>query len=208
MNDLLDDTMRESHRTLREELEASATAARGDAKCGEILQKTDALLIDLCRHVSAVCDVVLPSVGREVPNGSRLVRAYVRQAKDLERAAARTKGRLYGASGDARVPWQQVWADLDTEFDRLLVIETELTVAMAGATSPESSRALAARLRATQLTGPTRPHPNSPHTGRFAHLVRRIWIMADRAWDSAEARIVPGAVRAVKRVPRVAPEKA
>ncbi|MEG9227341.1 hypothetical protein [Aeromicrobium sp. Sec7.5] len=204
MADLLDDVLRESHRSLAERLETSSVALRGDAKCGEIRQRTDAFLIEMCRHVSAVCDVILPAVREQVPNGGQRVRAYVEQVKRFERSAARTKGRLYGASRDVQVPWERVWVELGTEFDRMLAVEADLIAEAVAVCSADDNVRLASRLRATRLTGPTRPHPHSPHTGRLAHVVRRIWILADAAWDSAEARTVPGAVRAAKHPPKAA----
>lgn len=208
MGDLLGDVIRESHRSLAERLETSSAALRGDAKCGEVMQKTDAFLIEMCRHVSAVCDVVLPAVRQRVPDGGQRVRAYVQQVKSFERSAARTKGRLYGASRDAHVPWQRMWVELGTEFDRVLAVEADLIAEVVVVCTADDSRLLASRLRATRLIGPTRPHPNSPHTGRFARAARRVWILADAAWDSAEARIVPGAVRTAKHPPRAALTKA
>lgn len=204
MGDLLDDVIRESHRSLAERLETSSVALRGDATCGEVRQRIDAFLIETCRHVSAVCDVVLPAVREKVPNGGQRVRAYVDQAKHFELSAARTKGRLYGASRDAHVPWGRVWAELGAEFDRMLAVEADLIAEVIALCTADESRVLASRVRETRLIGPTRPHPHSPHIGRLAHVVRRIWMLADAAWDSAEARTVPGAVRVVKRPPGAA----
>ena len=130
MGDLLNDVIRESHRSLAERLESSSAALRGDATCGEVRQRTDAFLIEMCRHVSAVCDVVLPAVRERVPNGARRVRSYVEQVKRFERSAARTKGRLYGASRDAHVPWERVWVELGTEFDRMVAVEADLIAAL------------------------------------------------------------------------------
>ncbi len=200
----LDEVIRESHRSLAERLETSSAALRGDAECGEIRQRADAFLIEMCRHVSAVCDVVLPAVRDRVPNGGQRVKAYVEQVKRFERSAARTKGRLYGASRDAHAPWEQVWVELGAEFDRMLAVEADLIADVVTVCSADDNVLLASRLRAARLTGPTRPHPHSPHTGRLAHVVRRIWIMADAAWDSAEARTVPGAVRIAKHPPKAA----
>lgn len=207
MGDLLNDVIRESHRSLAERLESSSVALRGDATCGEVRQRTDAFLIEMCRHVSAVCDVVLPAVRERVPNGALRVRSYVEQVKRFERSAARTKGRLYGASRDAHVPWERVWVELGTEFDRMVAVEADLIADAVAVCSVDDNVLLASRLHAARRTGPTRPHPHSPHTGRLAHLVRRIWIVADAAWDSAEARTVPGAVRTAKHPPRAAVTK-
>lgn len=197
MNDLQIETRR-SHAELEERFDASAAAVLGDAQCGEVVQKTDALLIAACRHVSVMCDVILPVARRELPGGRDRAKEYVAQVRRLERSTGRAKGRLYGASQSMSLSWTQVWADLRTQLDGLFDLETRMVDDLAASGDARGGTALAARLRAEEPKGPTRPHPSSPHSGRLAHLARRVWVSADRAWDRAEARIVAGDVKVVR----------
>src|SRR5262249_22184200 len=59
---------------------------------------------------------------------------------------------------------------------------------------PAKVDGLARQIFDAETHGPTRPHPNSPHTGIFGLAARRIWAFADRIWDTAEGRGVPGPV--------------
>jgi len=54
---------------------------------------------------------------------------------------------------------------------------------------------LARQVFVAEIHGPTRPHPNTPHTGLLGLGARRIWAMADRFWDNAEGRVIPEPIR-------------
>ncbi len=200
MRDPLREAVRRSHRALNKQLQESADSIHGQAACGEVVQKTDAFLIDVSRHVSAVCDVVLPATRIHVPNSRDRIKEYVRAARGLERAVAQSKGRLYGASNAIHLPWARVSSELRAHFAVLLILESALILELSKASGSKTSSGLARRLKDVELTSPTRPHPNSPHTGRLAHVTRRLWMHADAFWDTVEARIVTRAAEPARKV--------
>lgn len=203
MNDPMHEAMVRSHRSLGDEIDASAAAARGHAPRGEVIQKTDAFLIHACRHVSSVCTVILPAARRHLPDGKRRVKEYVHQLRRLERAIAQAKGRLYGQSRATHVTWAQTWAALGAEFVLLMSIERLLVGDLSRAIDPQAGGSIASRLAPAEAASPTRAHPNSPHTGPFAAATRRLWTKADAFWDDAEGRIVSRAAKIIKRPARL-----
>ena len=98
MRDPLLTALSGSHRSLEHQLAAVDRAVKERESTRVVVQTTDAFMIHACRHVSAMCAVVLPILRRELPDGRRRVRLYIRQAKRLERSMAQAKRRLYGAT--------------------------------------------------------------------------------------------------------------
>lgn len=198
MENTLNEAIMIAHDELLEDRETASAAARARLGRREIVQKTDAFLVHVCRHVSAMCDVILPAVRTQLPDGKERVHEYVQQCRRLERAASVTKRRLYGDSRTIALSWTEVWNDLSQEFDRLDAVDQRLIADLSGVLCDSSRLSLASRLDAAERSGPTRPHPNSAHTGRFAHRVLGMWARADRFWDATEGRIVS------RRRPKVA----
>lgn len=190
MHDPLRKAISTAQSDLKAQLNGAATAVREQASNREVIQRTDAFLIQAVRHLSAVCDVILPAARTELPDGETRVREYVEQARRVERAVAQAKRRLYGESHAIHLTWLQVWSELGTEFRQLNALERKLVADLSKSLAPAARRALADRIGNVEATSPTRPHPNLPHTGRFAHLSRGVLARADRLWDAAEGRIV------------------
>lgn len=205
MTDPLHKAIDTAHRELAAQVEAAANGVQVHAPRREVMQTIDAFLIHACRHVGAVCDVILPAARHEFPRGDKRVRQYVHQARRLERAVARTKRRVYGESHISHEPWSEVWSHLGREFDQLTILEREIVADLTAGLDPNTRTALADRLVTAEASSPTRPHPNSLHTGRFAHLSRGLWTRADRFWDAAEGRVVSGAVKAFKAPAKLRP---
>ncbi|WP_332644831.1 hypothetical protein [Aeromicrobium sp.] len=190
MNDPLRISIDTAHNELTEHFDAATAAVRNHLGRRESIQKADAFLIHACRHLSAVCEVILPAARTELPGGEAVVDSYVDQARHTEQAIVQTKRRLYGESHTADLPWSQVWSDLGTEFRRLIILEGDLVADLSIRLDPRTRDALASRMGPVEAGSPTRPHPNSPHTGRLAHASRLILARTDRLWDAAEGRIV------------------
>lgn len=188
MHDSLRKAIASSHRVLRSQLDASADAAHAHLARGEIVRVTDDFLINTCRHISAVCDVVLPVARGGLPSGRQRVRAYVQQARLLERKIAQAKHRLYGEAHAVHVPWSRVWDELGAEFDQLMTLEQALVSDLAPSVGTRGD--YSERLAIAGAAGPTRPHPHSLHFGRLSHVSRSFWAKADSFWDTAEGRIV------------------
>ena len=204
MRDSLLTAVQASHRVLDEQLAVVGRAVRERESTRAIVQKTDAFMIHACRHVSATCAVILPTVRHQLPGGRNRVQAYIRQVRRLERSVAQMKRRLYGASRSIRLPWAQVWGAVQHELQELMAIELAVVADVAAGVSPTADGRLARRLVGSEAGSPTRPHPNSPHVGWLAPLSRRFWVRADRFWDAVEGRVVAGAVKAFKAPARLA----
>lgn len=190
MNDPLLSSITTTHDELRAHIAAAAEAVRANAERQEIVRKVDAAIISLCQHQSAVCRSLIPLAKRHLRPGDTSVRDYVRQIRRVENAASLAKARLYGAAQARGSSWPQIWSHLTAEIDKLAVIEASVVKDLSShldETGREQAATLLARL---ESRSPTRPHPNSPHTGRLAHLTRAWWARADRIWDAAEGRSV------------------
>lgn len=192
MHDPLGKAMSAAHGVLTGHLTVAAAAVQERVSPREVIQKTDAFLIQACRHVGAVCDVILPAARAQLTDGDERVQEYVQQARRLERAVAQTKRRIYGESHAITVPWSQVWSGLGREFRALDILENRIVADLIDGLDPTVRSTLADRVVDAEATSPTRPHPNAPHTGRFAHLSRTVLASTDSFWDAAEGRIVSG----------------
>jgi len=200
MKDPLREATSTAHSQLTEHLDEATAAVRDHVGRREAIQKTDAFLIHACRHLSAVCDVILPAARDKISFGTKRAHAYVRQARRVERAVVQTKRRLYGELHTVDMPWSQVWAKLGVEVEQLNVLEDEMVSDLADELSSAAQVTLADRIGAAEAISPTRPHPNSPHAGRLAHITRGMLARTDRFWDSAEGRIVSSAAPAPDKI--------
>ncbi|MEO6472123.1 MAG: hypothetical protein ABIR57_09335 [Aeromicrobium sp.] len=190
MKDALHQMMSEAHARLEKRLVSAKESMEAHAERREIVQSTDAFLVNTCRHTAAICDLVLPAARTHLANGQELVHRYVMQCKRSERAIVRAKQRMYGEAHTIAAPWQTIWDSVVTEVRALHVIEQELVTDLSNVTDFRRRDALAGRFESVADHSPTRPHPSSPHTGILAHVSRWLWGWADRFWDVAEGRIV------------------
>lgn len=144
----------------------------------------------LSRHLAAIDDVLLPQAKRATPDGSQRIRAYVRDARQLEATLHRLKGRLYG-DGTAHIDWDSLWSELEAELAEHATHEDELVHELSASLSDEEAEQLVERLESAEERAPTRPHPYTPHTGVLGRLAHRLWRIADGFWDQAEGRLIP-----------------
>lgn len=179
----------DAHTALHDRVDAATTAVLDHVGRRETMQKTDAFMIHTCRHISAVCNVLLPAARTQLPDGQERVHAYVRQARRVERSVVRTKQRLYGESHKVDLSWSDVWFGLAAEVDHLAELERDLVADLSPGLAPAADRDLANRVEAGEITGPTRAHPHSPHTGPFGRMSRGFLARTDRFWDATEGRI-------------------
>jgi len=194
--DSLSLTIEATQRSLQQRL-GECMAPRGSVgRVRDANARTDAFLAATSRHLAAVEAVLLPEVRRAGPEGDVEVRTYLQTARRLERTLAMLMGRLYGEAHAVHLAWPQLWVLVQqqlTEHDRL---ERGLVEAVIRLDGP-GLETLARRVYDAETRGPTRPHPNLPHTGRSSLVARRVWAVADRFWDAAQARVVPAPVRPV-----------
>jgi hypothetical protein len=181
-----------THGVLSDRL-AMAAAARPDATHPrDRFPATDTFLASASRHNAAVNEVLVPAVRHDLPDGHRRSREFTHQSKQLEIALAQVKAKLYGSTYSIRRPWDEVWAEVEREFDRTWQLERALVTELA-ATGADPS--LGDRLYQAELKAPTRPHPYVPHQGVRGRVARRVARQVDRFWDTTEGRMVPEPVK-------------
>ena len=191
--------VRAAHQALRDRLDLASAAMAAHAQTHETRQKTDAFLINSCRHTSAMCELVLPAARLYLPSGGARVREYVQQCRRVERALGTAKQRMYGQAHAIDRSWSDVWNTVVEEVPLLHALERDLVADLANVRDVGRHSDLSLMIRSVTRNSPTRPHPNSPHIGAFAHHIRRMWARADRFWDAAEGRTASDWVVVVER---------
>lgn len=191
-------SLQDSHRTIADRLERASAMAATPGQPRKGFERTDQFLAAASKHLNAVEAVLLPAARRELPDGDRQVHDYVRGARRLEVALAQTKAREYGEAHAIWRPWQEVWADVETELDEHERRENDLAAGLEQALPGEAVGRLVDELATAEAAAPSRPHPFSPHTGLAGAVARRVFGVVDRFWDTAEGRMVPEPKRPAK----------
>jgi hypothetical protein len=155
----------------------------------------DTFMAATSRHLAAVDAVLLPAVGRAVPDGDTLVHEYLEVAKRLELTLSRLKARLYGEAHAIYRSWPELWEEVQERLEHHNELEMRVLNSLLEHGDPDELDELAERLFHAETHAPTRPHPYTPHTGWVSRLSRRLWSLADRFWDNAEGRMIPDPVR-------------
>jgi hypothetical protein len=106
---------------------------------------------------------------------------------------------MYGQAQAIDRSWSDVWTAVVEEVPLLHSLEQDLVADLADVPDVGRQPDLSLLIGSVTENSPTRPHPNSPHTGAFAHQIRRLWARADRFWDAAEGRILSDRVVVVER---------
>jgi hypothetical protein len=189
-------TIEATHQSLQQRLDAvTRSGSRRLRRPREIYSRTDAFLAATSRHLAAVDEVLVPAAAHRLPDGPQRVRHYLQQARLLEQAMVRLKGRLYGEQHAAYQPWAEVWEEVREDLHRHNETERALVGDLAEVLDEADSDELAEHVYRAEVKAPTRAHPYSPHTGLAGLVARRLWALADRFWDTAQARAVPPPVR-------------
>jgi len=184
-------TIDATHRSLQQRLSQATHVDSAGAHPRTRYARTDALLAATCRHLAAVEDALLDVARQRLPDGHDRVKAYLAEARLLERAMAMLKARLYGEVHAAYLPWSEVWAEVRRDLATHNESERALVEDLVAVLGEPDSGALADEVYRAEVKAPTRAHPYLPHTGRLGHAARRMWSVADHFWDTAEGRVVP-----------------
>jgi hypothetical protein len=191
---MLDVLVEATHESLATRLdEASRPGKVPQAR--EHRARVNAFMAATSRHLAAVDETLVPEVVRRMPDGPQRVRAYLHEARFLEKALVRLKARLYGELHVAHEPWAEVWDGVRRQLAAHNEKEAELVRQLTSTLDRQTCEALADRVYRAELKAPTRAHPYLPHTGMLGHAARRMWTVADRFWDTAEGREIPPPVR-------------
>jgi hypothetical protein len=185
-------TVEATHRSLEERVSAARTPSPNRPR-----DTTDAFLAATSRHLAAVEAVLVPRVRKQSPEGALLSVEYLEAARSLEQTLTLVKARLYGEAHAARLPWPRLWGVVQRQLTEHNRLEVRLVDELIRYDDPADLDGLAQRVFDAETRAPTRPHPHLPHTGRASLVARRLWAVADRAWDKAEGRVVPEPVRPV-----------
>ncbi len=190
-------TVEATHRSLEERLGKAVAPHRDRDRPRDTYATTDAFLAATSRHLGAVEAVLLPAVHRVVTDGDAAVHEYLQAARRLEHTLSMLKARLYGEAHAIYLSWPRLWDVAQQQLSEHNRLERGLVDALIRHDDPGNLDGLARRVFDAETRGPTRPHPNLPHTGVFGLMSRRLWAIADRFWDSAEGRVIPEPVHPV-----------
>lgn len=188
MTESLRRTTADTHQAIHEQLVAVTAAIHDNANRFDIVHAADQAIISVCQHQTAVCEVLLPLTPQSTPGHDSTVHEYVHQARRVEQVAGAAKARIYGGAQTKRTSWAHIWDRFETELDLLHEIEDSMVAELSARLDRAEQDQVVARMHTAALAAPTRPHPHSPHRGRFAHLTRVWWTRADRIWDATQGR--------------------
>jgi hypothetical protein len=151
--------------------------------------RADTFLATSSRRVSALEAVLVDAVRRHL--GAVRAHELTDACHSLQLALRTMHARLYGSSQSMRVPWGDIWDDVERHLGALLRLEQELAADLADLVSEHDLDALSGRLVTMQLRAPTRPHPHLPRRGLSGRLARLLASRADAFWDGVQGRAVP-----------------
>lgn len=181
-------TTTETYQVIYQQIAAVTAEIDDHSDRPDIIAAVDQCIISACQHQTAVCEILLPLVQHSTSRQSSHVAEYVHQARVVEQIAAFARARMYGAAQARHTPWAQVWNRFEAEIRTLQGIEQALVDALDTRLDAVQQERVVDQLQTAALAAPTRPHPHSPHRGRFAHLTRTWWTRADRIWDVTQGR--------------------
>lgn len=179
-----------------------ATCTALEDRCRELVdcaprdrhEHADLLVAAAGRHLGAVDQVLVPLVRHQVSRGDEVTAAYLGRARGVERALVRLEGRAYGEVHLIHLPWAQTCSDVQARLDAQAEAERDLVERLVDVLPRPGLAAVAEQLFHAEVKAPTRPHPYLPHTGWTGTVTRRVWAVADRFWDTTQARVVPSPV--------------
>src|SRR5262245_60638627 len=180
-----------THRSLEERLGEALAPHHDPHRPRDNYAAIDTFMAATSRHLAAVEAVLVKRVRHEVPDGERISQEYQHVARALEHTMVLMKGKLYGGAHAIHFEWRELWESAHSQLEEHNRSERAMVGELVKHGDPTEVDGLARQIFDAETHGPTRPHPNSPHTGLFGLAARRIWALADRIWDTAEGRVIP-----------------
>jgi hypothetical protein len=138
-------------------------------------------------HLGALEEVVYPAARRQLLD-QQAVQAQLAQTRAVEHALRRLHQRVSGDGAAMHLPLARVRAEVSERLHAHDAGERELEAQLREAVGADAWGDLVARYRQALDTGPTRPHPNAPHTGWRGRIARSILTRVDRLLDALDAR--------------------
>ncbi len=181
--------LRETHAQLESRLEfAAASRVAGQPRAER--PAVDTFLEAVSRHNGAMLSIVLPTVRNRVEHGAEMCRELVAQYRVVEVVLNQIKGRVYGSTYYATLPWDDLFERARTEFHTLCLMEERLAEHLRQVASDDDPD-WTDLLHAAEFSAPSRPHPWIPHQGVPGRAARAVARQADGFFDSTESRMVP-----------------
>jgi hypothetical protein len=199
--DVLSRSVQHTHEGLAERFDAARAVATMVAPPRQAYGRIDGFLAITCMHLHATDAVLLRPARRRITGGETMVHDYVRAVKTLEVVLAHVKANEYGSVYE-RAFGSPVWSYVDAAMTAQQHREKALCNWLTETLDDDELDRLTKRLRDAQLAAPTRPHPNSAHTGLLGLATRKVMHTVDRVRDNLEGRMISEPVRASKRPPR------
>jgi hypothetical protein len=187
-------TVEATQRSVEQRLREARRPHRDPHRPRDNYAATDTFMAATSRHLAAVEAVLLGRVRHQVPDGEQVCHEYVQAARRLEHTLALIKGRLYGEAHAIHLAWPELWETVHAELQEHNRLERQMVETLISCCDPEEADGLAQQVFESEVRGPTRPHPRTPHTGLLGLAARRMWAWADRFWDAAEGRVIPDPV--------------
>ncbi len=187
-------TTEATQRSLEERLGEALAPHRDRHRPRDNYAAIDTFMAATSRHLAAIDAVLVRRVRHAGPDGDRVCQEYQHAARQLEHTLVLLKGKLYGEAHAIHLEWRDLWETVHAQLEEHSRSERAMVDELIRHGDPAEIDGLAKRVFDAETHGPTRPHPNSPHTGIFGLAARRIWAFADRFWDTAEGRVIPAPV--------------
>ncbi|GAA1567640.1 MULTISPECIES: GNAT family N-acetyltransferase [Kribbella] len=140
------------------------------------------------QHAAAVADVLLAAARTSAGEDAAVLLGNLKQ---LEQALRVLKGRAYGDARFLNLSAAKTWQEAERLLTEHESTEARIVSGLEQLHGTDHATDLARTLAQRQWSSPTRPHPNSPHTGVAGRVARQLWRIADSTWDELEGRGLP-----------------
>jgi len=175
----------------------------GHERAFAVLDDPNGSLLDavvwLSAHLAAVQHVVRPAALRvlgDTPSVTALDRGTVRVERTVRSLEQLASGDGLAAGVDEGWLTRELTRAVNAQADR----EHRILGRLANDMPPKEQAELVAAYRRALEQAPTRPHPHTPHTGRWGALAFWVDARRDRIMDTLDSRHVPTPHRARAQV--------
>ena len=149
---------------------------------------TDQFAAVAAQHAAAVADVLLTAARTSSGEEAKVLLGNLKQ---FEQALRVLQGRAYGDARFLNLSAAETWQEAERLLAEHESTEARIVSSLERLHGADRATDMARTLAHRQWSSPTRPHPNSPHTGVAGRLARQLWRIADSTWDELEGRGLP-----------------
>jgi predicted GNAT family acetyltransferase len=149
---------------------------------------TDQFAAVAAQHAAAAADVLLTAARTSSDQDAVIL---LDNLKQFEQALRVLKGRAYGDARFLNLSAADTWQEAERLLAEHESTEGRIVSGLEQLHGADRATEMARTLAQRQWSSPTRPHPNSPHSGAAGRLARQLWRIADSTWDELEGRGLP-----------------